>query len=101
MLIQTACLSAFYKTLLKRQNSYFVHQRYSTCKQCSRMCAQYNTVYKYLRKHLLSLKDKVPKIYEHDFFGVISPILKYYLFLNKNILGWGLWKVKEFLKRKP
>lgn len=101
MLIQTSCLSGFYKSLLKRHNSCFVHQTYSAWKQCSQMFAQYNTVYKYLRKHLLSLKDKVSKVYEPDFFGFISLILKHYLFLNKNILGWGLWKVKEFLKRKP
>lgn len=88
MLIQTSCLSAFHKSLLKRHNSCFVHQRYSAWKQCSQMCAQYNTVYKYLRKHL-SLKDKVSKGYEHDFFGFISRILKHYLFLNKKILGWG------------
>lgn len=29
---------------------------------------QYNTVYKYLRKHLLSLKDKVSKVYEYDIY---------------------------------
>lgn len=101
MLTLAACLSAFYKTSLKRHTSSLFIKDTQLRTQFTNICQiQYSVqiceeiTYYHWRAKFLKYTNMSVLEWSLQNENVTE-------FLSRSILGWGWWKGKMFLKRKP